>query len=100
MIKNKLNKVKFPLGYERDGNDLMHPTLNFYMQPLQLQALTQAGAFNDPVEYKSTLLSLKQHHQSRVMEQNSQRSVDPPGLLGKTIGSGGFPGVAGALSET
>ena len=29
MIKNKLNKVKFPLGYERDGNDLMHPTLNF-----------------------------------------------------------------------
>jgi hypothetical protein len=29
MIKNKINQVKFPQAYERDGNDLMRPQLNF-----------------------------------------------------------------------
>jgi hypothetical protein len=25
MIKNKINQVKFPNAYERDGNDLLRP---------------------------------------------------------------------------
>lgn len=29
MIKNKLNQIKFPQGYERDGNELMRPQVNF-----------------------------------------------------------------------
>jgi hypothetical protein len=60
MIKNKLNQVKFPNAYERDGNDLMRPVLNFKVQPLQLQMLTQGlGAAANQEEYLATLKSLK-----------------------------------------
>ena len=32
MIKNKLNQVKFPQGYLRDGNDMMQPYNRFNTQ--------------------------------------------------------------------
>jgi hypothetical protein len=34
LIKNKLNQLKFPQGYERDGNELMRPQQHFRVQPL------------------------------------------------------------------
>lgn len=73
MIKNKINQVKFPNAYERDGNDLLRPHMNFHTQNLELHTLAQQVTTGE--DYHMTLNHLKKHHQSRVMPENNSTSV-------------------------
>jgi len=68
MIKNKLNQVKFPQGYQRDGNDMMRPQQLFNVQQLEMKPLQQL--INQGEDYLSTINNLKRHHHNRVMMEN------------------------------
>ena len=83
MIKNKLNQVKFPHGYLRDGNDMMQPYNRFNTQQLELKQLNAMLNIDD---HQAKINQLKKHHYNRVMYENNQGT--PEIMREKIVSSG------------
>lgn len=104
MIKNKLNQVKFPNAYQRDGNDLLQPKNYCQVQPLELRQLTQMVTTND--DYQSTLHNLKMHQHARVMLANQvpsdvlREKIVSSGSARDNIDSQGLTGVLQIIDQS